>query len=403
MKKSKIMERVILHSDLNNFFASVEAVLNPEYRGEGKCVAVCGKVEQRHGIVLAKNENAKKMGVKTGEAIWQAKDKCPNLIIAEPHYDKYEYFSRIVRAIYEEYTDEVEAFGIDECWLDVTRSQSLFGSGADIAETIRRRVKSETGLTVSVGVSFNKVFAKLCSDMKKPDAVCAVGRENFRERLWPLAAGDMLGVGPATAAVLERHGVMTIGELARMPEKYVEKWLGKCGVMIHNYANGLDDSPVANIAYSEMPKSVGRGMTPPCDITDIDSASRLIMYLAQDVSSRLRARSLVASGVTLSVKNTGFVTCDYSKRFEFPTRSARELHSTALDILKSRMSGPFQPIRALTVRATALSPDTTPTPLSFFHDTEKTARQEKKEQTVDAINAKFGARTVFSGALVGYL
>ena len=238
-------ERVILHSDMNNFYASVEARYHPELRE--RPMAVCGNPQLRHGIVLAKNELAKSCGVKTGEPIWQAVRKCPELTFAEPHYDLYASYSRMAKEIYSEYTDQVENFGLDECWLDVSGSTCLFGEGKLIAEEIRKRIHSELGVTVSVGVSFNKVFAKLGSDLKKPDAVTRIDRENVKEQIWPLPVGELLYVGGSTRNKLAKYGIFTIGELASSRVEFLRYILGKSGVTLWNFANGYDLSPVSDI------------------------------------------------------------------------------------------------------------------------------------------------------------
>ena len=252
------MERVILHCDCNNFFASVETLLNPSYRGIP--MAVCGSQEDRHGIVLAKNEEAKKYGIKTAETVFSAKKKCPYLVIASPHYDEYEKYSMKLNAIYGEYTDKVEPFGIDESWLDVTASRRLFGTGEEIAELIRQRVKNEIGVTVSIGVSFNKVFAKLGSDYKKPDAITAISKENFRQIVFPLPVSDLLFVGKKTTEELEKIGIRTIGDLASTSKDMLRYKLGKMGDMLYDYANGLDSSPVGSGINREA-KSISNGFT----------------------------------------------------------------------------------------------------------------------------------------------
>lgn len=223
------MQRVILHCDMNNFYASVECMLNPELKN--KPVAVCGSVEERHGIVLAKNYAAKAFGVSTGEAIWQAKQKCQDLVIVEPHYEQYIKFSKLAREIYGRYTDQIEPYGMDECWLDVTGSGCM-GTGFEIADEIRRTVKFELGLTISAGVSFNKIFAKLGSDMKKPDAITCIEADSFREKIWCLPAADLLGVGRATEKVLSGYGIHTIGELAATSDDFLKCRLGKNGQKI---------------------------------------------------------------------------------------------------------------------------------------------------------------------------
>lgn len=206
-------DRTILHCDMNNFYASVECLYNPALRG--KPVAVGGDVEARHGIILAKNYEAKKYGVQTGEALWQAKQKCPGLTIVPPSFEKYLRFSRLAREIYGCYTDRIESFGLDECWLDLTGSERLFGGGKAVADKLRERIKFELGVTISVGVSHNKIFAKLGSDMKKPDATTVITRENYKDVVWPLPVSDLLFVGPATTRKLARYGIHTIGQLAQ--------------------------------------------------------------------------------------------------------------------------------------------------------------------------------------------
>lgn len=204
------MERAILHSDLNCFYASVEMMLNPMLRG--KAVAVCGSTEDRHGIVLAKSEKAKKAGVKTGMVNWEARSVCKDLIVVPPQYDQYLKYSKLTRAIYQRYTDLIEPFGMDECWLDVTGSR-IMGDPMTIAESIRKTVREELGLTVSIGVSFNKIFAKLGSDMKKPDAITEITSDNFQEKVWPLDASEMIYCGNATRKKLETYGIRSPGRL----------------------------------------------------------------------------------------------------------------------------------------------------------------------------------------------
>lgn len=252
--------RSILHVDCNNFYASVECLYRPEIRDFP--VAVAGDPEARHGIILAKNMMAKKLGVTTGEAIWEAKLKAPGLVLVPPDYKKYLRFSRMAREIYGEYTEQVESFGLDECWLDITGSlPMLYKDPVTIAHEIRQRVKEELGITVSVGVSFNKIFAKLGSDLKKPDAVTVIPYENFQEIVWPLPVGDLLYVGSATRRKLELVAVNTIGDLARYDRELLRWKLGKWGLILHDFANGLDTAPVRCIGEAEQIKSIGNGIT----------------------------------------------------------------------------------------------------------------------------------------------
>ena len=277
-------ERAILHSDANCFYASVEMVLNPDLRD--KAVAVCGSEEERHGIVLAKSEKAKRAGITTGMQNWKARQLCKDLIIVTPHFEYYSKFSKLLHEIYYRYTDYVEPFGLDECWLDVTDS---IKSPMEIAEEIRQAVKDELGLTVSIGVSFNKVLAKLGSDLKKPDAITELTRENFKSRVWNLPCSDLLYCGRSTAERLASIGVKTIGELAALKPEYMSSQYGKNGIDLWNYANGLDTSPVAHKDEIVPPKSIGHGITCVENLKTIDEARAVIYTLCQDIGHRLRA------------------------------------------------------------------------------------------------------------------
>ena len=290
--------RVILHADLNNFYASVETKLNPELAG--KNVGVCGNVENRHGIILAKSEGAKKLGVKTGMTINDAKHLCPDIVLVEAKHSHYTAYSKLVKDIYRDYTDRIESFGIDECWLDVTESVKLFGSGEKIADTIRERVKNEIGLTVSVGVSFNKVFAKLGSDLKKPDGTTVISVDNYKQKVWQLPVEDLLFVGKSTAQKLKKINVKTIGDLARIDVLYLEKHFGKWGVTLSDYANGKDDAPVLKDAESTEIKSVGNSITSYRDLTTIEDVKIMFTALSETVSSRVLSYGL-GSATTLSI------------------------------------------------------------------------------------------------------
>lgn len=290
--------RVILHVDLNNFYASVEMKLNPLL--EGKFIGVCGNVENRHGIILAKSENAKKMGVKTGMTILEAKRLCPEIVLVEANHSHYISYSKIVKNLYREYTDKIESFGIDECWLDVTESVSMFGSGKKIADEIRERVKNEIGLTVSVGVSFNKVFAKLGSDLKKPDGTTVIDQNNFKDLVWKQPIGDLLFVGKKTAEKLKKINVSTIGDLANMDVNYLERKFGKWGVALFNYANGNDNSPVLKDNEEEEIKSVGNSITSYRDLKSDEDVKIIFTVLSESVSSRLISYGL-GKATTLSI------------------------------------------------------------------------------------------------------
>ncbi|HPY37529.1 MAG TPA: DNA polymerase IV, partial [Clostridia bacterium] len=283
------MTRAILHSDINSFYASVEIMLNPALKN--KAVAVCGSTENRHGIVLAKSELAKRAGVKTGMVNYEARRACPNLIMLPPQYEQYLKYSRLVREIYSRYTDLVEPFGMDECWLDVTGSR-IFGSQGEIAKEILHTVEEELGLTVSIGVSFNKVFAKLGSDMKKPNAITTIMPEDVKQKIWPLPADELIYVGRATKKKLAEYGIYTIGELALAPAALLQRRLGKNGLMLKAFANGEDSSPVMHKEYVSPVKSLGHGITCNADLETFDEVWRVILYLSQDLGHRLRVHEL---------------------------------------------------------------------------------------------------------------
>ena len=380
------MERVILHSDLNNFYASVECLDNAALRG--KPVAVCGDPALRQGIVLAKSYEAKAFGVATGQAIWEARSRCPGLVIVPPRYDRYLELSRQVRELYLQYTDQVEPFGLDESWLDVGGSAALFGDGKQIADTLRRRVRGELGLTVSVGVSFNKVFAKLGSDYRKPDATTVITRENYRELVWALPVSDLLYVGPATTRKLGRYGVYTIGALARSSPDFLHAVLGKVGVMLWQFANGLDRSGVST--YYAMPpvKSVGNSTTAPRDLVSDDDVKITLYALCESVAARLREQRCLCSTVQLGIRDNTLLRYERQEKLKAPASNSTDLFDAAFRLFCTNR--PSRPVRSLSVRACGLSPAEEAPQLSLFPEDVKRRKQEDLEQAVDRIRAKYG-------------
>ncbi|MGX8702350.1 DNA polymerase IV [Caproiciproducens sp.] len=391
------MERVILHCDLNNFFASVECRDHPELFG--KSVAVCGSVEDRHGIVLAKNERAKGFGVKTAEPVWQAKQKCPDLLVVPPHFDRYLYFSGLVKQVYLSYTNQVEAFSIDECWLDVTGSTRLFGNGPEIADQIRDRTKSELGLGVSVGVSFNKIFAKLGSDMKKPDATTVITRENFREKVWPLPTDSLLGVGRVTARRLNSLGIKTIGDLARTDSKYIVSSFGKTGYDMWKNANGLDDSGVCSSEVSAAPKSIGNSITCVHDLFGFDEVWPVLLYLAEKVSFRMRDAGAVASGLQLSIKDNRLHVSQHQMRLEVPTRLTMDLARAAKELFQKGY-GWSCPVRALGISGFGLLPESEMQQTSLFHSILCDEKTERLESRMEHVRNKYGKASVKRAVLM---
>lgn len=391
------MERVILHSDINNCYASIECLYDESLRG--KAVAVAGSVEARHGIVLAKSEPAKRCGVKTGDTVWQAQKKCRDLIVVPPHFDRYVKYSELVRGIYRRYTDEIEPFGLDEAWLDVTGSRSLFGDGVQIANDIRTRIREEFGLTVSVGVSFNKVFAKLGSDMKKPDAVTEITRQDFREKIWNLPVTDMLGCGRATVQKLKQYGVYTIGQLAACDVRFLTNVFGKGGEMLWRYANGLDAARVCPDGFVPVSKSIGHGATCVRDLQTPREVWLVMLSLSQEIGRRLFAEHLAATAVQISVKNNALFVRQYQHPMPLPTQSAFELAQAAFSLFQSVYRWEL-PVRAVTVRAISLTDDAAPVQTDLFSDFARHTQQEKIDDAVRNIRARYGKGSIFNACLL---
>ena len=387
-------DRVILHSDANCFYASCEMVLNPSLRG--KAIAVGGHEEDRHGIILAKSELAKLAGVKTGMPLWEARRLCPNIIIVPPHFEYYSKFSRLLRGIYERYTDYVEPFGLDECWLDVTACGE---DGYVIAEEIRNTVKNELGLTVSIGVSFNKVFAKLGSDLKKPDAVTVISRENFKEKIWDLPVGELLYCGRQTAKALTSGGMPTIGTLARAQKETIVRRHGKNGEALWIYANGLDTSRVAHKDAYVPPKSVGHGITCRENLENIDEASKVIVSLSLDIGYKLRKEKLWAGGVSLSVRDEHFMNYSYQMRLEFPSQDERKIAKEAISLLEKNYTWRAK-IRAVTVTAISIETDSAPLQQDMFFDYEEEDKRKRLGSVINDIKDTYGKASILPATVL---
>lgn len=385
-------DRVILHCDMNGFFASVELLSHPELQGIP--MAVCGSPDKRHGIILAKNELAKRAGVVTAETVWQALKKCPDLQFVPPHMSKYKHYSRLINEIYQRFTDMVEPFSIDESWLDVTASQSLFGNGKEIADTIRETVKNELGLTLSAGVSFNKIFAKMGSEYKKPDATTIITRENYREILWPLPAGEMFFVGKATAQKLSSAGINTIGDIAMANPDVLEGMLGKQGRQLWKYTNGLDTSPVTRVGNAERIKSVGNGVTFTRDLITEDDIITAVTSLSDTVAGRLRKYGMRAYGVKVDIKDPYFKVISRQKQLFTPTNLASEISKNAIDIIHASWKK-GSPIRMLTITGINLTDEFFNEQLSLFEgDGISRKKGEQIERTMDEVRRKYGNSSI---------
>lgn len=394
------MQRVILHCDINNCFASIEAALNPALRG--KAIAVCGSQKERHGIVLAKSEEAKRFGVKTAQAIWQAKRKCPHLIIVAPHYETYLQYSKRVRSIYGTYTNQVESFGLDECWLDLTHSLAFLGqrSAAELAFEIKERIKVEVGITLSVGVSFNKVFAKLASDLRKPDAVSVITKEGFRHEIWALGADQLLGVGGATREKLLFYGIQSIGDLARSPVQLLKRILGKNGTQLWEYANGLDNSPVLRNDLPIPIKSMGHGQTFARDLLNLDEVRCGFIFLAQNLSHRLQLQGLRADSVQITVRDSALVFKQFQGRAPLPTQSAHVLAQTAFGLFCAHYRWQ-KDVRALTITAFGLCHCTQAIQGELFVEREQLDKHEAIQKSIFEIRERFGKKSIQPASILG--
>jgi len=392
-------DRIILHSDMNSFYASVEMMLDPRLKGQA--VGVCGATEERHGIVLAKSELAKKAGVKTGMVNWEAKQRCPGLILVPPQYDQYLKYSKLAHEIYYRYTDLVEPFGMDECWLDVTAS-GIYGTGMEIAEKIRTACREELGLTVSIGVSFNKIFAKLGSDLKKPDAVTQITREDFREKVWPLAASELIYVGRATEKKLANYGVHTIGDLAAIPPDILHGWFGINGLKLWAYANGTDKSRVMHKEFVSPMKSIGHGITCTADLENEEEVHRVLLELAQDVGHRLRIHNLTAQGVQIYVRGNDLLGSQYQCKLPFRTQLPSEITAAGFRLFQERYRWNTK-IRAVCIRAIDLVPKSDAEQLNMFVDTARLDRRERLEDAIESLRDRFGKRAITYATLLGDL
>lgn len=390
----------ILHSDLNSFYASVEMMLAPNLRG--KAVAVCGSTEDRHGIVLAKSESAKKAGVKTGMVNWEARQRCPGLIVLPPQYEQYVKYSKLTKEIYQRFTDQVEPFGMDECWLDVTGCEKIGGDGPAIAETIRKTIREELGMTVSIGVSFNKIFAKLGSDMKKPDAITCIGESDFKEKVWPLPASELIYVGRATTKKLAIYGIRTIGDIASASPEFLKRLLGVNGVALWTSASGLDRSRVMHAGFEVPVKSIGHGITCVADLRSSEDIWKVMLELAQDIGHKLRIHELCARGVQITVKDNGLMHKQYQAQLDTTTQSPMEIALRARDLFEGNYNWQI-PVRAVTIRAINLVPQSQPVQLDLFNDPLKGERREHLEEAVENIRARFGKRSIVNAILMGDL
>ncbi len=384
------MNSVFLHIDMNNFYASVECAERPDL--DGVPVAIAGSPEKRHGVVLAKNQLAKKYGVRTGDTVREAQTKAPGIVFLPPRFEKYDKISKKMFGICNKYSCYVEPFGPDECWLDCTQTQKLFGGGRRIADELRERVHRELGITASVGVSFTKLFAKLGSDMKKPDGTTVIDEENFREKVWPLKAEELCGIGGSTARKLSDMNILTIGELANSDERVIRKTLGKSGVDIRLAARGESIGEVREAVVKRDVKSVGHGLTALRDLTTWEDVQTLVYYLSELIATRLRKYGMKARGVAVNARAYTLSRKGKQAVLPYPVASSRDIAENALRLLKTFYDG--TPLRSIDVAVYMLSSEREPQQLSFFDDGIKSAYSEKLDRTIDKLRTKYGKNAV---------
>jgi len=377
-------------------YASVEMLHHPEFAGMP--LAVGGDPEARHGIVLTANYIAKQKGVKTGMALWQAKQICPEIIFVPPRMDLYLRFSKMAREIYSEYTDKIEPYGIDEAWLDVSDSRNLKGSGMTIAREISHRIKYELGVTVSIGISWNKIYAKLGSDYKKPDAITEFNRENYKDRIWQLPASDLLYVGRQTNKKLQKLGIRTIGQLAESDEKLLESHFGKIGNVLWAFANGWDEDPVCKEGYEAPVKSIGNSTTTPRDLENDLDVWIIQIALAESVAARLRKHGFKCKTVEITVRDNGLYSFSRQIHLRQPTNITNEIVTAAFQLFKDNYKWEH-PIRRLGIRAADLVLDDIPVQLDLFGNQEKKEKLEKLDRTVDEIRRRFGYFSIQRAAM----
>lgn len=394
--EKEMIDRTILHSDCNCFYASVELLHQPELRG--KPVAVGGDPESRHGIVLTADYIAKKRGVKTGMALWQARQVCPDITFLTPRMDLYLRFSRMAQEIYKEYTDRYEPFGCDEGWLDVTESASIKGDGFKIATDISNRIKAELGITVSIGVSYNKIFAKLGSDYKKPDGITTIYRDEYQDKVWKLPVKDLLYVGSSTNSKLSKLGIRTIGDLARTDTKILERLLGKMGLVLWSFANGYDDSPV-KVENTHAPiKSIGNSTTTPKDLENDEEVKIVLYALAESVAARLRENGFRCQVVEISIRDNELLSFKRQRKIQSATNITKEIAEEAFRLFGENYDW-RKPIRSIGVRGSDLVTDNFWEQIDLFQNIELREKQKNVDIAVDDIRRRFGFYSIQRGLM----
>ena len=400
---SIVDERIILHVDCNCFYASVEMLHHPELAG--RPLAVGGDPEARHGIVMTANYAAKRQGVKTGQALWQAKQSCPDVVFVPPRMDLYIRFSQMASKIYHEYSDKVESFGLDECWIDITDTCGIIGdhtrtirNGFIAAQEISSRIKKELGITVSIGVSWNKIYAKLGSDYKKPDAITVFDHDNYKKMIWPLPVSDLLYVGRRTEKKLYSYGIRTIGELAECDPALLHSWFGKMGLVLSMFARGEDQTPVSEVGLESPIKSIGNSTTTPRDLENNEDVKLVLYLLSESVATRLRENHFEGWVVEVYVRDCDLMYWHQQRRLTAPTNISEEIEKAAMDLFTGLYPW-YKPIRSLGIRVGTLQQEGQPRQMSLFTDEEKRMRLLRADRMVDWIRERFGFQAIQRGVM----
>lgn len=385
------MDKIILHCDINHCYAQIEEMKYPELKKVA--MAVGGYETTRHGIILAKNDLAKPYGIRTGESLREAYEKCPNLLVIPPHYEEYLYYTERIKDIYRDYSDQVESFGLDEAWVDITKSLSLFdGDVLHFVKKMQRRILDEVGINVSIGISFNKIFAKLGSDMNKKAGITYISKENYQSLVWPQPVDHLLYVGRATKQKLYRYGILTIGDLACYDVNKLKQYLGKMGEIIWMFANGKDEASVASILDEDNIKSIGNGITTPKDIINIKEAKLVFYVLAESVASRLRDANYKASTISIHLRDTNLTSFTRQCKIETPTDVCDEIMKHVMKLLKEHYDFHI-PLRSVTLSVSQLSDALIPDQLSLFEEENK-QDQRVLDQTIDQIRNRYGFSSI---------
>ena len=399
-------ERLIFHCDCNNFFASCECLERPELKEVP--MAVAGDPENRTGIVVAKNELAKKAGVKTTDTVWQARRKCPGIVFVPPRHRYYSEVSGRVNAIYRSYTDYVEPASIDESYLDLSGTLEYYHmSAGELADSIRARVKKEIGITISVGVANNKIFAKMGSDYKKPDATTVILGEDYKTILWPLPVSDLMFAGKASVNLLNQKGIFTVGDLALQPKEHIVSLLGKGGENLWMYANGLDTDPGRPWGYVSEVKSVSHGMTFRRDLVTREEIETGVAVQADRIAMSLRRQKLKGSVISVQIKSPQLTVISRQTSLNHYTWLQHEIRDVAVKLIEDNWRI-GSPIRAITVGVSKLLPageaaeqldlfDLMADPGQAVSGSRDRERQDKMEAAVDTLRQKMGPLAVTLG------